>query len=233
VREIILDTETTGLDRKVDRIVEIGCVEIDDLMPTGRTFHQYVNPLREVDKEAFKVHGLSNDFLKHKPTFKRIANKFLRYIGDARLVAHNAGFDIGFLNEELDRLGLPPLKNEVVDSLELAKEKRPRARHTLDALCSAYDVDTSKRVLHGALLDAELLSEVYVELRGGLQFGMELVVSNTEQELIKPVIRQRPTPLASRVTDEDRAAHAAFVSTLGNAAIWRDYQEPKPETQAA
>jgi DNA polymerase-3 subunit epsilon len=233
VREIILDTETTGLDRKVDRVVEIGCVEIDDLMPTGNTFHQYCNPLHPVHKDAFRVHGLSNEFLKTKPTFKRIANKFLRYIQGARLVAHNASFDIGMLNAELERLDLPPLENEVVDSLELAKEKRPRARHTLDALCSAYDVDTSKRVLHGALLDAELLSEVYVELRGGLQFGMELVVSNTEQELIKPVIRQRPTPLASRVTDEDRAAHAAFVSTLGNAAIWRDYQEPKPETQAA
>jgi len=232
VRDIVIDTETTGLDRKVDRVVEIGCVEIDDLMPTGSTFHQYINPLHPVHREAFKVHGLNNEFLKTKPTFKRIANKFLRYIEGARLIAHNASFDIGMLNAELERLGIEPLKNEVVDTLALSKEKRPRGKHTLDALCSAYNIDNSKRTKHGALLDAEILSEVYVELCGGRQFGMRLVVDNDDQDEVAPVIRQRPTPLVSRVTDADRAAHAAFVATLGDSAIWRDYRE-QPEAQAA
>jgi DNA polymerase III subunit epsilon len=224
MREIIFDTETTGLDRKVDRVVEIGCVEIVDLMPTGRTFHQYINPHGQpVHKEAYRVHGLSDVFLSSKPTFKRIHNRFLSFIEGATLVAHNAAFDMGMLNEELDRLGIKPLENEVVDTLELAKEKHPRRKHTLDALCSIYDIDNSRRTQHGALLDAELLSEVYVELRGGRQFGMHLEVQDdaAKTEVIKA--RPRPTPLPSRVTDQDRADHSAFVATLGDGAIWRDY----------
>jgi DNA polymerase III subunit epsilon len=226
MREIILDVETTGLDRKVDRIVEIGCLEIDDLMPTGRTYHRYVNPLMKVHREAYKVHGLSDVFLSTKPTFKRIHNTFLDFIEGARLVAHNASFDIGMLNEELDRLGIDPLENEVVDTLELAKEKHPRRKHSLDALCSIYNIDNARRTKHGALLDAEILAEVYVELRGGRQFGLSLDFADQDDVEIAYHGRKRPgpLPLPSRVTDEDRAAHAAFVETLGEHAIWRDYR---------
>lgn len=227
MREIIIDTETTGIERKVDRIVEVGCVEINNLLPTGRTFHKYCNPQHPVHKEAFAVHGLSNEFLKTKPTFRRIVNQFITFIGDARLVAHNAPFDLGMINDELDRLDMAPLQNEVVDTLELARAKRPRGRHTLDGLCSAFNVDTSKRTLHGALLDAELLSEVYVELRGGRQYGLTLLGedSNPAHTIDNlPAARQRPVPLAPRVTDEERAAHAAFVDTLGEKAIWREYR---------
>ncbi|SDK45486.1 DNA polymerase III subunit epsilon [Bradyrhizobium ottawaense] len=224
MREIILDTETTGLDRKVDRIVEIGAIEMVDLMPTGRTYHQYCNPLRPVHKEAYRVHGLSDVFLSTKPTFKRIHGTFLRFIGDARLVAHNASFDIGMLNEELDRLDLDPLKNEVVDTLQLAREKHPRRKHTLDALCSIYNIDDSRRTLHGALLDAELLAEVYAELRGGRQFGMQLdMLAQPEGDEEDLPVRVRPVPLAKRITEKDVADHRAFVATLGDAAIWRNY----------
>jgi DNA polymerase III subunit epsilon len=222
-REIIIDTETTGLDRKVDRIVEIGCVEIIDLNVTGTTYHKYINPTHPVHREAFKVHGLSNEFLKTKPTFRRTVNSFLTFIEGATLVAHNAAFDMGMLNAELDRLNLPPLENEVVDSLAIAREQRPGSRHTLDSLCRAFKIDISKRTKHGALLDAELLAEVYIELRGGRQFGMTLdLFAEQKDETFVPA-RQRPVSLPSRVTDEDRAAHKAFVETLGDKAIWLDY----------
>ncbi|WP_316207508.1 DNA polymerase III subunit epsilon [Bradyrhizobium sp. SZCCHNR3118] len=225
MREIIIDTETTGLERKLDRIVEIGCVEINNYMPTGRSFHQYCNPLHPVHKEAFKVHGLSNEFLKTKPTFKRIVNKFLTFIGDARLVAHNAPFDLGMINDELERLEMPLLQNEIVDTIELARLKRPGKRATLDALCAAFKIDTSKRTLHGALLDAELLSEVYVELRGGRQYGMSLFGDEESTPTNQSyAARQRPVPLPLRVTDEDRALHAAFIAEMGEKAIWRDYR---------
>lgn len=224
MREIVFDTETTGLDRKEDRIVEIGCVEILDLLPTGRTYHQYVNPLRPVHKDAYKVHGLSDVFLSTKPTFRRIHKEFLEFISGARLVAHNATFDVGMINEELDRLGLAPLENEVVDTLELAREKHPRRKHTLDALCSLYDIDKSRRTNHGALLDSELLAQVYVELRGGRQHGMQLdMLSGPEEIEAPPPVRPRPVPLARRLTNEEIAAHRAFVETLGDKAIWREY----------
>lgn len=223
MREIILDTETTGLDRKLDRICEIGCVEMVDMIQTGRTFHQYCNPLRPVHREAYKVHGLSDVFLRTKPTFKRIHNRFLSFIEGATLVAHNAAFDIGMINEELDRLDIRPLENEVVDTLEIAKAVHPRRRHTLDALCSVYDIDSSRRTTHGALLDSELLAQVYVELRGGRQFGMSLDRLTEPEVFDAPKTLQRPVPLQSRVTNEDRAAHRAFVDTLGDKAIWRNY----------
>jgi DNA polymerase-3 subunit epsilon len=228
-REIILDTETTGLSRAEDRVVEIGCVEIVDLMPTGSTFHKYINPQRPCHKEAYMVHGLSDAFLKTKPVFRRIVDHFLEYIDGATLVIHNAPFDIGMLNAELDRLGIGPLQNEVVDTLELAKEKRPGGRHTLDSLCNAFNIDSSRRTKHGALLDAELLTEVYVEMLGGRQFGMSLAIEDVVEEFAKPTTRKRPIPLASRVTEEDLAAHADFVRTLGDTAIWRVYREQKQE----
>ncbi len=230
-REIILDTETTGLDRKTDRIVEIGCVEVIDLIPTGKTFHKYINPTHPVHKEAFKVHGLSNEFLKKFPTFRRQVNQFLSFIEGATLVAHNAGFDVGMINAELDRLDLPPLQNEIVDSLALARDKRPGSRHTLDALCKAFGINLNKRDKHGALLDAQLLAEVYCELRGGRQMGMSLDLFAGSSEDAPVVVRQRPVPLAPRVTAEDRALHAQFVDELKD-AIWNGYRAPKLETAA-
>ncbi|MGJ4953148.1 DNA polymerase III subunit epsilon [Bradyrhizobium sp. HKCCYLS20291] len=230
-REIILDTETTGLDRKTDRIVEIGCVEVIDLIPTGKTFHKYINPTHPVHREAFKVHGLSNEFLKKFPTFRRQVNQFLTFIEGATLVAHNASFDVGMINAELERLDLPPLQNEIVDSLALAREKRPGARHTLDSLCKAFGIGLTKRDKHGALLDAQLLAEVYCELRGGRQMGMSLDLFAASSEVAPVVIRQRPVPLAPRVTDEDRALHAKFISKMTD-AIWNDYRDQKLETAA-
>jgi DNA polymerase-3 subunit epsilon len=224
MREIILDTETTGLDRKTDRICEIGCVEVVDMIPTGRTYHTYCNPLHPVHKEAYKVHGLSDVFLRTKPTFKRIHNRFLSFIEGARLVIHNAPFDMGMINEELDRLNIAPLENEVVDTLEMAKAVHPRRRHTLDALCSLYNIDTSKRAEgHGALIDSELLAQVYVELQGGRQFGMQMDLLKEEEQFAAPKTLLRPTPLKSRLTNEEIAAHRAFVETLGDKAIWREY----------
>lgn len=223
MREIVLDTETTGLDRKVDRICEIGCVEIIDRVPTGRTYHVYCNPLHPVHKDAYRVHGLSDVFLRTKPTFRRIHNRFLSFIGDAQLVAHNASFDIPMINAELERLDIAPLANPVVDTLALAKQVLPRRRHTLDALCSFYKIDASRRSEHhGALVDSELLVQVYVELLGGLQHGMQLDLLG-EEEFEAPKVQQRPIPLPSRVTDADRADHRAFIATLGDQAVWRDY----------
>lgn len=206
--------------------MEIGCVEINNLLPTGKTFHKYVNPTHPVHKEAFAVHGLSNEFLKTKPTFRRVVNQFLTFIGDARLVAHNASFDLGMINDELERLDMPPLQNDIVDTVEIAKAKRPGKRATLDALCSAFNIDTSKRTLHGALLDAELLSEVYVELRGGRQYGLSLLGEDNAPITIDqlPAARQRPVPLPPRITAEEREAHAAFIQTLGGEVIWKEYR---------
>ncbi|MGJ4945172.1 DNA polymerase III subunit epsilon [Bradyrhizobium sp. HKCCYLS1011] len=230
-REIIIDTETTGLDRKTDRIVEIGCVEVIDLIPTGKTFHKYINPTHPVHREAQKVHGLTNEFLKKFPTFRRTVNQFLTFIEGATLVAHNASFDVGMINAELDRLDLPPLENGIVDSLALAREKRPGARHTLDSLCKAFGINLAKRDKHGALLDAQLLAEVYCELRGGRQMGMTLELFAESSEVAPVAIRQRPVPLAPRATDEDRALHAQFISEMKD-AIWNDYRDPKLETAA-
>ena len=223
-REIILDTETTGLDRKEDRICEIGCVEMVDRVLTGRTYHTYCNPLRPVNKEAYKVHGLSDVFLRTKPTFKRIHNRFLSFIDGAKLVTHNAAFDIPMINAELERLGIDPLENEVIDTLAMARQVHPRRRHTLDALCSLYNIDASRRSEHhGALVDSELLAQVYVELQGGLQHGMQLDLLGEEKEPEVQPARPRPTPLPSRLTNEEIAAHRAFVETLGDKAIWREY----------
>ena len=225
-REIVLDVETTGLDRKVDRVIEIGCVELLDMMPTGNNYHKYINPQgHPVHKAAYRVHGLSDVFLATKPPFKRLVERFLEYISDSPLVIHNASFDIGMLNEELDRLGYEPINNPIIDTLQLAKEKRPRGKQTLDALCSAYNIDKSKRKLHGALLDAELLAEVYIEMLGGRQYGMSLEIDDAESKGARSAIRPRPTPLADRITADDRAAHTAFINTLGKNAIWRAYQD--------
>ncbi|HEY5065490.1 MAG TPA: DNA polymerase III subunit epsilon [Xanthobacteraceae bacterium] len=227
MREIVLDTETTGLDPlQGDRLVEIGCIELVNRIPSGQTFHAYINPERGMPAEAFAVHGLSEEFLKDKPLFATVADSFLGFLGEAPLVIHNAGFDIGFLNAELERTGRPSIGRErLIDTLLIARRKHAGASNRLDDLCVRYAIDHSRRTKHGALLDAELLAEVYVELIGARQ--AQLVLSQTAAPILVPgatiTIRQRPTPLAPRVSAAEQEAHRQFIATLGEAAIWRDY----------
>jgi len=228
MREIVLDTETTGLDPLTgDRVVEIGCIELLNRFPTGQTFHRYINPERDMPGSAFDVHGLSTDFLKDKPPFAEIAEDFLGFVGDAALVIHNASFDAAFLNSELERVGKPLIsRDRLVDTLLLARRRHPGAQNRLDDLCARYGIDNTRRNKHGALLDAELLAEVYIELTGARQaaLGLELVTANTAGERERIAVAQvRPVPLMPRVTAEDLAAHRAFVATLGENAIWKDY----------
>ena len=227
MREIVLDTETTGLD-PLDghRLVEVGCVELVNRIPSGHTFHAYFNPERGMPAEAFAVHGLSEEFLKDKPFFVETADDLIAFLGDAPLVIHNAAFDLGFLNAELERAGRPLIARErLVDTLLIARRKHPGGSNRLDDLCVRYAIDNSRRTKHGALLDAELLAEVYVELIGARQ--AQLVLSQAavpSQAIGEPIIvRERLVPLTSTVTEDDRAAHHAFIATLGDNAIWRDY----------
>jgi DNA polymerase-3 subunit epsilon len=229
MREIILDTETTGLDPREDRVIEIGGVELDNRFPTGRTFHVYVNAQgRPVHPDALAVHGISDAELVGKPAFPEIVDAFIAFIDGARLVAHNAGFDMGFINAEFERLGLPPVAPErVVDSLALARRRHPMGPNSLDALCRRYGIDNSRRTKHGALLDSELLAEVYIELIGGRQAALVLDRAETarvEESLavLDVIVRQRPHALAQRLTQQDRAAHARLVGELGDKAIWRE-----------
>ncbi len=242
LREIVLDTETTGLKAQGgDRLVEIGCVELINRMPvTENEFHVYINPERDMPKEAEAVHGLSTEFLSDKPVFAKVADAFLDYIGDDVLVIHNAPFDVGFLNAELERLNKPLIQSDrVLDTLALARRKHPGGQNTLDALCKRYGIDNSNRVKHGALLDSWLLADVYLELIGERQASLGL--SNTLDAMAdkaaqasasrrKAKARQRPTPLPDRVTDDMLAAHLKFVETLGEKAIWWRYMD-KPEQQ--
>ena len=227
MREIVLDTETTGLD-PLDghRLVEVGCVELVNRIPSGHTFHAYFNPERGMPAEAFAVHGLSEEFLRDKPFFVETADDLIAFLGDAPLVIHNAAFDLGFLNAELERAGRPLIARErLVDTLLIARRKHPGGSNRLDDLCVRYAIDNSRRTKHGALLDAELLAEVYVELIGARQ--AQLVLSQAavpSQAIGEPIIvRERLVPLTSTVTEDDRAAHRAFIATLGENAIWRDY----------
>lgn len=226
IREVILDTETTGLDPAAgDRIVEIGALELANHLPTGRTFHVYINPEREMRKEAEAVHGLSTAFLSSKPVFSAIVNDFLTFITDATLIIHNASFDIGFLNAELGFLGLPAIpQDRVIDTLHLARQKHPGAANSLDALCRRYGVDNSKRTKHGALLDSELLAEVYLELIGGRQTALILEASKIRPAtgiVSRQTMLQRPRTLAPRLSDEEKAAHELFVAALGDQALWK------------
>ena len=229
MREIVLDTETTGLDPlRGDRLVEIGCVELLNRIPSGQTFHRYVNPQRDVPAEAFAVHGLSAEFLADKPLFAEVADDLLAFIGDAPLVIHNAGFDIGFINAELDRCKRPPVRRDrLVDTLMLARRKFVGVRNSLDDLCGRFRIDNSKRTKHGALLDAELLAEVYLELIEARQAQLGLAAATTGGAARtggdRNVIRVRTIALVPRLTDAERAAHRAFVATLGDKAIWKDY----------
>jgi DNA polymerase III subunit epsilon len=228
MREIVLDTETTGLDPlRGDRLVEIGCVEIFNRMPTGQTFHRYFNPERDMPAEAFAVHGLSSEFLADKPFFVDEVDAFLEFIGDAPLVIHNASFDVSFINAELDRVKRRLIPREqLVDTLLLARRKHPGVSNRLDDLCSRYAIDNSHRTKHGALLDAELLAEVYVDLIGARQ--SQLILASECQEIRVGISgdlprRQRLVPLMPRVTDVDREAHRAFIATLGDKAIWNEF----------
>lgn len=231
LREIVLDTETTGLDAKTgDRLVELGCVEIINRIPTGVEFHKFICPEDKlVHPDAERIHGLSNDFLKDKPKFRDIVAEFLAFIGDAPLVIHNASFDAGFLNAELARVKQPLIGTErLVDTLAIARRKHPAGPNSLDALCKRYSVDNSKRTKHGALVDSLLLAGVYVELLGERQATLGLAAKTENRELTPgrqraTNARSRPTALPSRVTPDGETAHAVFVGELGPHAIWQRY----------
>ena len=228
MREVVLDTETTGTDVGAgDRIVEIGAVELINHIPTGRSFHAYVNPQRSMPQGAFAVHGLSDAFLADKPRFAAVAGEFEEFIEDSRLVIHNAAFDIAFLNAELGRLGRPALgMGRVLDTLTMARRKHPGAPASLDALCARYGIDNSRRTKHGALLDAEILAEVYIELIGGKQadLGLAIVRPETMPGAQAIEFRRRETRIiVTRLSETERSAHAAFVATLGQNALWNSY----------
>ena len=233
MREIVLDTETTGFDPEAgDRIVEIGAVELHNHLPTGNTYHQYINPERAMPKEAFEVHGLSDEFLSDKPVFREIADDFLNFIADARLVIHNAAFDMKFLNAELEWAERQLIAWErAVDTLAIARQRFPGSPASLDALCRRFGIDNSARTLHGALLDSEILAEVYLELIGGRQPDFALAAGMGEQTASGGGPSQwrappRPAPLAPRITSEEAAAHAAFVEELGEETLWKAMHAP-------
>jgi len=229
MREIVLDTETTGLDPyQGHRLIEVGCIELLNRIPSGQTFHRYVNPQRDVPAEAFAIHGLSCDFLRDKPFFAEVADELIAFIGDAPLVAHNAAFDLNFINAELERAGKAAIaRDRVIDTLLLARRKHPAGPNRLDDLCARYSIDSSRRVKHGALLDAEILAEVYLELIGGRQAQLILVEIGSDHAAAGTarahVIRPRPIMLPPRLTAADLAAHLEFRSSLGEKAIWGDY----------
>lgn len=227
MREIVLDTETTGFEpHEGDRIVEIGAVELEGHVPTGRTYHQYINPQRAMPQAAFEVHGLGDEFLADKPVFKDIAQAFVDFVGGAKLVIHNAAFDMKFLNAELGWVDRPLLPmDQAIDTLAIARKKFPGSPASLDALCRRFGIDNSSRTLHGALLDSEILAEVYLELIGGRQpdFALSAIEKNSsgndESQDWKP--SQRPTKLSGLITKEEAAAHTEFVDALGDGSIWK------------
>jgi len=228
MREFVMDTETTGLNANGgDRLVEIACVELSNFIPTGRVWHQYINPERDMPMDAYRVHGLSSQFLADKPRFAEIVEDFLQFVEDGRMIFHNATFDMGFINAELVRASLAPIPGErIVDTLALARRKHPAGPNSLDALCKRYSVDNSARTRHGALLDAELLAEVYLQLIGGHQPGLDLSARRSGQSngaSAGPIILQRPEPLPANLAEAEQAAHAAFIEELGEAAVWRQY----------
>ncbi len=228
IRELILDTETTGLDPATgDRIVEIGCVEVINSVSTGQTFHVYLDPERDMPEEAFRVHGLSRDFLAGKPKFADISRDFLAFVGDAQLVIHNAEFDMKFINAELKRCGSLPLgMDRVVDTLAIARRKHPGASNSLDALCSRYKIDNTRRTKHGALLDAEILAEVYAELTGGRQKVFELasnVMRKAEAIEFDAASISRPALIGILLQPDEAEAHSALIEKMGEKALWAKY----------
>ena len=231
MREIVFDTETTGLQPgDGHRIVEIGCVELIDHFPTGKNFQAYLNPERDVPIESQRVHGLSDEFLRDKPLFAHVVEDFLAFIGDAPLVIHNAGFDIKFINAELARTGHAAIPlARAIDTIEIAKRKIPGARYSLDELCKRFGVDLSGRAKHGALLDADLTAQIYLELIGGRQRGLALApveIAVAEVEPDSGRARVRPRPLPPRLSEDEIAQHTVFVAKeLGDKAIWNELSE--------
>lgn len=230
MREIVLDTETTGFDAEGDdRIIEIGCVELFNYIPTGETFHVYINPKRDVPIEAQNVHGITTQFLKDKPLFREVADDFINFIQEDMLIIHNASFDVGFLNAELKRVNRPLIQMpRVLDTLAMARRKFPAGPNSLDALCKRFDIDNSNRTYHGALLDSELLADVYLELTGQRQANLELAnESGPEQQQqtshSKSSAKKRKTPLKSRLTKEEEEAHAAFLDSMKTEPLWKQF----------
>ncbi|PCI52014.1 MAG: DNA polymerase III subunit epsilon [Alphaproteobacteria bacterium] len=232
MREIVFDTETTGFNPFTgDRLVEIGCIEVENYLPTGRSFHQYVNPERDMPEGAFRIHGLSAEYLKDFPVFSEIYTDFINFVGEAKLVAHNADFDMKFINWELSQVGHVEFPgNRAVDTLEIARRKFPGSPNTLDALCKRFAIDNSSRVKHGALLDAELLAEVYLELMGGRQRGLALVTeeksgddqregANKGEQLFR---KARP----HAVGREELIRHREFIAEIGDKALWNSIKKP-------
>tara|TARA_B100000795_G_C22724222_1_gene408747 strand:+ start:317 stop:1006 length:690 start_codon:yes stop_codon:yes gene_type:complete len=227
MREIVLDTETTGFEpNDGDRIVEIGAVELFNHLPTGSTYHQYINPQRNMPEGAFGVHGLSEEFLSDKPVFKAIAQDFIDFIGDSKLIIHNASFDMKFLNAELGWVNRPPLpKSQAVDTLAVARRKYPGSPASLDALCRRFGINNSSRTLHGALLDSEILAEVYLELIGGRQPDLVMSGSTIKKPVDGAVPQEwrplpRPTLLSPRLSETEKVAHEIFIATFGSEALW-------------
>ena len=232
MREIVLDTETTGLNPfDGHRIVEIGAVELWHQVPTGRTYHQYINPERPMPEEAFNVHGLSDAFLSDKPVFTAIAQAFVDFIQDSSLVIHNASFDMRFLNAELEWAGYPTIPSaQAIDTLEIARRRFPGSPASLDALCRRFGIDNSMREKHGALLDSEILADVYLELIGGKQPDLVLEQGSRSSKLLEESDWRpgpRPAPLASRISESEIALHNAFVEELGPDALWRRAQRER------
>jgi DNA polymerase III subunit epsilon len=231
MREIVFDTETTGLENKADRVIEIGGVELLNHFPTGRTFHVYINPgERKVHPDALAVHGITDAFLKDKPSFAEIVPQLQEFFEGAKWVAHNANFDMGFINAEFDRLGLPPVAPDlVIDTLSLARRKHPMGPNSLDALCRRYGIDNSHRTKHGALLDSELLAEVYIEMLGGRQAALGLTSVDTRRSQVVEMTEvidisyERPREIAERLSAEEVEGHAKLVARLGSKAIWTKY----------
>lgn len=227
-REIVLDTETTGFSHKDgDRIVEVGCVELMNHIPTGQTYHTYVNPQRDMPEGAFRVHGLSEEFLSDKPLYGDVSAGFIDFIQDSTLIIHNAPFDMGFLNAEQKKIGGATLSNPVIDTVSLARKKHPGARVGLDALCKHYGINNSHRTLHGALLDSEILAEVYLELLGGRQSVMQLGLDQSQADLTQIAenvrAQKRPIPLEVFQSEQDIKAHSQLLETLGKQPIWLKY----------
>lgn len=234
MREIIFDTETTGLSpAKGDRIIEIGAIELENNFPTGKIYHQFINSDGfPIHPDAERIHGINEVFLKDKPVFSAIAEDFLKFFSNATLIAHNASFDMGFVNAELSRIGKPPFSPDVViDTLAIAKRKHPMGPNSLDALCKRYGIDNSHRTKHGALLDSELLAEVYIELLGGKQASLELAARSDQANLQaarsgnnrRQKAIQRPAPLVSRLSEKDQKLHQDYVKSLGESTIWDNY----------
>ncbi|KQR79351.1 DNA polymerase III subunit epsilon [Rhizobium sp. Leaf384] len=230
MREIIFDTETTGLDNRQDRVIEIGGIELNDHFPTGKTFHRYINPGdRKVHPDALAVHGITDEFLKDKPVFAEVVEDLMAFFDGARWVAHNATFDMGFINAELARLDRPAVSQDLVtDTLSLARRKHPMGPNSLDALCRRYGIDNTHRTKHGALLDSELLAEVYIEMIGGRQAALGLTTQESRARIeatddVVFVPRERPAPLRQRLAADGIAAHAALIEKIGAKAIWSRY----------